>query len=635
MSRVAFQRKVLFLIWISFHGFSLDSKAECTPLVNTLDRLAIHNQFYSLPRSQGLRCHSFYPANSLRLRGGGEEDEVDKGWGTYDLEAKDPFLGDGEEETPWPEQANAGDEELELARGMKEKLILGENKWYDDMYAGIDKNKEGSYDMHYQGNDDSDDASGFESSEKDEIDKILEDNPEGYLGQVDEEGKKRLYPYLKELYRYYERNVTLLERPPEHQFRVGDLVTLADNWKTFNASEYLKSGREDVPDLDPNLPLNDADIGPLKPEDIGVIVQDDNSLKPYLVRALDAKTLKDGCPPEWVDTWWYLPEVLRRYHPPLKIDFGPDATIEIPRDFPSIKLAMKNLSEGQSLFVRSGDYRYEEAIVIGDHPAGRHPLFMPTSFRTLNLTGEARSRSWGRMILGLWSHGRIESMTMLYTTTLCFTGCIEVHAGPWKFRKCQIRSAGGIAIKLGHEGNVSCIACGMGGFAWPISLNSAADGIYCSGNSQCQISRCTIDKTGRVSGVGLYAEEKTGVVVVDTKFDQNDRAIGFNDNACLFLHKCTITRTRNEAFYAGLRSMKSTLILKSSRIEGPLWFRGRLPGQLGLTGEYPGDNVMGPLPDQPMTDLPGSGGKLLLPTYDDRFAYNDNRLPVNWEPDHY
>mmetsp|Transcript_25863 Transcript_25863/g.85192 ORF Transcript_25863/g.85192 Transcript_25863/m.85192 type:complete len:638 (-) Transcript_25863:212-2125(-) len=637
MSAMAMHDEALLCIWISFLGFALDKSAGSAALVHTLRRFPAPAPPHSYHQGRGLERWTLRCANSLRMRGGDGNDaeEVDKGWGTYDLDAKDPFLDDGEEnDRPWPEEANAKDEDQQLARGMKERLILGENKWYDDMYAGVDKNKYGDYDMHFDKDKDSD-SSEVESSEKDEIERILEDNPEGYLGQVDEEGKKRLYPYLKEKYKYYERNVTLEERPPQHQFRVGDLVTLSKDFKTFNVSKYLKPGRDDVSDLDSDLPLNDAQFGPLKPEDVGVIVEDDNALKPYLVRALDSKTLKDGCPPEFVDTWWYLPEVLQRYHPPQKIEFAPDATIEIPRDFPSVKLAMKNLSEGQSLFVRSGDYRYEEAIEIGDHPKGRHPLSIKTSFRTLNMTGEARSRSWGRLIFGLWAHGRIETMTMLHTTNLCFTGCVEVHAGPWKFRKSQFRSAGGIAIKLMSEGNVSCIACGVGGFAWPISLNSAADGIYCSGKSQCQLTRCTVDKTGRASGLGVYAQDRSAVVAMDTNFDQNDRAIGYNDEACFVLYKCTITRTRNEAFYSGLRSMKSTLILRSSRIEGPLWFRGRLPGELGLTGDYPGDNIMGPLPEQPMTDLPGSHGKLLLPTIDDRLSFRANLLPVNWEPDHY
>ncbi|EKX48355.1 hypothetical protein GUITHDRAFT_105963 [Guillardia theta CCMP2712] len=577
---MAMHDEALLCIWISFLGFALDKSAGSAALVHTLRRFPAPAPPHSYHQGRGLERWTLRCANSLRMRGGDGNDaeEVDKGWGTYDLDAKDPFLDDGEEnDRPWPEEANAKDEDQQLARGMKERLILGENKWYDDMYAGVDKNKYGDYDMHFDKDKDSD-SSEVESSEKDEIERILEDNPEGYLGQVDEEGKKRLYPYLKEKYKYYERNVTLEERPPQHQFRVGDLVTLSKDFKTFNVSKYLKPGRDDVSDLDSDLPLNDAQFGPLKPEDVGVIVEDDNALKPYLVRALDSKTLKDGCPPEFVDTWWYLPEVLQRYHPPQKIEFAPDATIEIPRDFPSVKLAMKNLSEGQSLFVRSGDYRYEE-----------------------NMTGEARSRSWGRLIFGLWAHGRIETMTMLHTTNLCFTGCVEVHAGPWKFRKSQFRSAGGIAIKLMSEGNVSCIACGVGGFAWPISLNSAADGIYCSGKSQCQLTRCTVDKTGRASGLGVYAQDRSAVVAMDTNFDQNDRAIGkekkqpfdvasefallgYNDEACFVLYKCT----------------------------------GRLPGELGLTGDYPGDNIMGPLPEQPMTDLPGSHGKLLLPTIDDR-----------------
>ena len=45
------------------------------------------------------------------------------------------------------------------------------------MYAGVDKNKYGDYDMHFDKDKDSE-SSEVESSEKDEIERILEDNPE-------------------------------------------------------------------------------------------------------------------------------------------------------------------------------------------------------------------------------------------------------------------------------------------------------------------------------------------------------------------------------------------------------------------------------------------------------------------------
>ena len=87
------------------------------------------------------------------------------------------------------------------------------------------------------------------------------------------------------------------------------------------------------------------------------------------------------------------------------------------------------------------------------------------------------------------AHGRIETMTMLHTTNMCFTvdpreAPLEVHlrigmrrgarrslevpqvpgGGSGKSREDderQFRSAGGIAIKLMSEGSVSCIACGV------------------------------------------------------------------------------------------------------------------------------------------------------------------------------
>jgi hypothetical protein len=46
-----------------------------------------------------------------------------------------------------------------------------------------------------------------------------------------------------------------------------------------------------------------------------------------------------------------VPEALVRWLPAQTRNFAPDAEIRVPEDFKSIKLALKNMSEGQSLLV--------------------------------------------------------------------------------------------------------------------------------------------------------------------------------------------------------------------------------------------------------------------------------------------
>eukprot|EP00001_Collodictyon_triciliatum_P030355 05511_4 len=107
---------------------------------------------------------------------------------------------------------------------MRQKLVLGQDKWYDDTMAAVPRNKQGAYDMHADEGDEDIFKSHQELLEE-------EENPEGYLGAVDEEGMKLLYPALKETYAYYARNMTLQERPAAHQFRPGDLVTISPQWR--------------------------------------------------------------------------------------------------------------------------------------------------------------------------------------------------------------------------------------------------------------------------------------------------------------------------------------------------------------------------------------------------------------------
>ena len=85
------------------------------------------------------------------MRGGGvdgEGDGGDVGFGHLDLNAADPNAIEQEEDAPWLKDAAESDEERELVAGMRQKLVLGQDKWYDDTMAAVPRNKQGAYDMH-------------------------------------------------------------------------------------------------------------------------------------------------------------------------------------------------------------------------------------------------------------------------------------------------------------------------------------------------------------------------------------------------------------------------------------------------------------------------------------------------------
>ena len=85
------------------------------------------------------------------MRGGGVEergDGGDVGFGHLDLNAADPNAIEQEEDAPWLKDAAESDEERELVAGMRQKLVLGQDKWYDDTMAAVPRNKQGAYDMH-------------------------------------------------------------------------------------------------------------------------------------------------------------------------------------------------------------------------------------------------------------------------------------------------------------------------------------------------------------------------------------------------------------------------------------------------------------------------------------------------------
>jgi len=82
------------------------------------------------------------PAVTLRaLRGGGIEEGGDDGVGgfaTLDLNGADPNMPfDGGDTAPWLKDAEESDEERELVAGMRQKMVLGQDKWYDDTMAAV------------------------------------------------------------------------------------------------------------------------------------------------------------------------------------------------------------------------------------------------------------------------------------------------------------------------------------------------------------------------------------------------------------------------------------------------------------------------------------------------------------------
>jgi hypothetical protein len=121
----------------------------------------------------------------LRVRGGGIDDGVDAegaGFGNLDMDAADPNMAfEGDDHAPWLKDAAESDEERELVAGMRQKLVLGQDKWYDDTLAAVPRNKQGAYDMHADEGDED-----IFKAHQNLLDE--EDNPEGYLGAVDEEG---------------------------------------------------------------------------------------------------------------------------------------------------------------------------------------------------------------------------------------------------------------------------------------------------------------------------------------------------------------------------------------------------------------------------------------------------------------
>ena len=257
---------------------------------------------------------------------------------------------------------------------------------------------------------------------------------------------------------------------------------------------------------------------------------------------------------------------------------------------------------------------------------------MRAQARTLRLRGMEGARSWARMIFGLWSQGEVSEMTLLLNTRNSYKGTVEAYGGPWAFEACVVRCAGGIALKTLCEANVTCGVSQLGGLAWPIGPNSASEGVHCRDESKVLLDECTIDMTGRLGGIGVYARDRSKLSLLGCTLKHNDHAVGLDDAVTVLVYNTTIKANRNEAFYAGKRSMlDSFLVLRCSRVDGPAWYRSRLPAKLGLTSEYPGDNILGPLPRQLTEDIPGTDGKLKLPVLDDRIVTRQDHIAVNFD----
>lgn len=179
------------------------------------------------------------------LRGGG----VEEGGGHdnplgEDFEVGDSGLEDSQDyggdrvKPPWPQMEGEQEEERELAKNVKDgSFILGKDKWYDDFYSSVGKNSQGKYDSFH------DQEEGFEEDYNTmTLDECKDDsNEEGYLGEATEEVIAMMYPAMKERYKWYERNVTLDERPEGHRLKVGDLVTLAPLWREKTLGNYTSN----------------------------------------------------------------------------------------------------------------------------------------------------------------------------------------------------------------------------------------------------------------------------------------------------------------------------------------------------------------------------------------------------------
>ena len=101
------------------------------------------------PGRSGCLVHTPQPRLVLRGGMGDGGDDLKGGFGHLDLDDADRNMPyDDDAQAPWLKDAAESDEERELVAGMRQKMILGQDKWYDDTMAAVPRNEQGAYDMH-------------------------------------------------------------------------------------------------------------------------------------------------------------------------------------------------------------------------------------------------------------------------------------------------------------------------------------------------------------------------------------------------------------------------------------------------------------------------------------------------------
>ena len=238
----------------------------------------------------------------------------------------------------------------------------------------------------------------------------------------------------------------------------------------------------------------------------------------------------------------------------------------------------------------------QERDAVGGKGVGGEGM-MITQTVDLYVHAEDGSRIWGLWFMEPESGGSFDGVTCAYTTEGQEEILMDVWGRPWTFDSCQVRCAGGMAIRLAKLGEVTCSACGIGGLEggtmnettgeWEVEHEEFVSGhaaratfgvrvqdkghfcatascleftgLYAAAIHACDGSTVSVD-TSHLKGnsVGILLERDSNVSVFNSWLKDNDMA----------------------AFAAGMFSHASTAVFLNNTIEGKVWINKCRPGHL-------------------------------------------------------
>ena len=244
----------------------------------------------------------------------------------------------------------------------------------------------------------------------------------------------------------------------------------------------------------------------------------------------------------------------------------PDMISSIPAAVRAAELAHRDTQQVPLVFVRSGEYRWREGIVLVEKYELDVPPFcelqngifinnstthwkyespVPTANSTLKTVRLRLSGDTGSLLWGFWHFDKGASAELSQVQLLTDSGdatgpaTVSVMSAAVTFEACAIRSVGGACLRVGEESHVAVRDCELGGLGMR-DAERAFVGASVWDSSNCTISRSSLTQ-GLAHCAALRACNDCHLSLVDSTVDNFGFALSISHSSHVLLEANTFT----------------------------------------------------------------------------------------------